>query len=156
MKTCVEWSGDVYSTENFIDWIQGCARLFILQQNNRGSKLHCSSLIGHLLWPTTGQLIWSIMSRLLWPIKAIKILRQNAIKRPSRAWTAWSTIALRAKIPNSFLPAIKRTESEFSIPYYSRILLWAKLWKILIQNAMLWIMKKSLFNKNNPWKLCLY
>ena len=47
-------------------------------------------------------------------------------------------------------------ESEFSIPCYSSILLWAKLWKILIQNAMLWIMKKSFFNKNNPWKLCFF
>ena len=53
--------------------IQGCVRLFILQQNNRGSKLHCSSLIGHLLWPITDQLIWPITSRLLWPIKTIKI-----------------------------------------------------------------------------------
>ena len=51
---------------------------------------------------------------------------------------------------------LRTPESEFSIPCYSRILLWAKLWKILIQNAMSWIMKKSFFNKNNPWKLCFY
>ena len=32
----------------------------------------------------------------------------------------------------------------------------SKIMKILIENAMLFIMKKSFFNKNNPWKLCFY
>ena len=42
----------MFNSENFTELIQGCARHVILQQNNKGSKLHCSSLIGHILWPS--------------------------------------------------------------------------------------------------------
>ena len=86
------------------------ANLFLRLSHSQQTAPFFSTFPIYYIWPITGQLIWPITILLLWPIKT-KLRRQNAIKR---------------------------TESEFSIPCYSSMLQnYAKLWKILLENDML-------------------